>query len=125
LLGIAVAFQALADQRLDQCMAVGVEGALLQQDLAEGRGLGDGPGVHGGDKGVTADQVGLQRQDAEEEVAVGRGRRRAGHGHGALLRAGVQQSPFPGICFAQYLASPQREQAFRSTPFPFPARKIG
>ena len=47
---------------------------MLDQDLAERLGLVQHPGVHGRDEGVAADEVHLQSQDAEEEVAVAAGR---------------------------------------------------
>src|SRR5262249_9445535 len=43
------------------------------------------PGVHGRDESVTVDEVHLQRQDAEEEVAVGHGAGWRGVGHGLVL----------------------------------------
>ncbi len=47
------------------------QGLLITQDLPEGFGFVDHPGVHGGDQGRGTDEVHLQGKDAEEEVAVG------------------------------------------------------
>ena len=52
-------------------MARRVRAPWSTQDLAQRPGLVQHPGVHGGDQGVAGDEVHLQRQDAEEQVAVG------------------------------------------------------
>ena len=59
------------NHRLQQGPDHGVEGASLDEDLAEGPVLLQGPGVHRGDQGVSRDEVHLEREDAEQEVAVG------------------------------------------------------
>ena len=75
----AVLLDVAVDQRLEQGPARRVQGAALDEDLAERPVLLQGPGVHRRDQGVAGDEVHLQRQDAEEEVAVCR---RGGHGRG-------------------------------------------
>ena len=54
---------------------------LLQEDLAQGFVFLQHPGVHGPDEGVSRDEVHLQGEDAEQQVAVGKGLR---HGLTAL-----------------------------------------
>jgi hypothetical protein len=72
LLGVAfVHLQVLLDQGLQQEMGITTEVALLHQDLPQGPGLVQDPGIHGLDEGIAADKVHLQRQDAKEKVAVG------------------------------------------------------
>jgi hypothetical protein len=39
---------------------------LRFEDLGQGLGLLQDPGIHRGDQGIAADEVQLQRQDAEE-----------------------------------------------------------
>src|SRR5262245_55463265 len=48
------------------------QGALALEDLAEGLGLVEDPGAHGGNEGVAADKVHLEGEDAKEQVAVRR-----------------------------------------------------
>jgi parallel beta-helix repeat protein len=74
---VAVHLQVALDEGLEQGAVVGPQRGLLHEDLAEGFGLVEDPGVQGGDEGVARDEVHLQRQDAEEQVAIGR---RLGHG---------------------------------------------
>jgi hypothetical protein len=61
----------LVDQGLEHRPAGGGEGVTLDQGLADRPGLLQDPGVHRRDQGVSRDEVHLERQDAEEEVAVG------------------------------------------------------
>jgi hypothetical protein len=63
----------LVDQRLQQAAPGLSEVAALDEDLAERFRLVQRPGVHPGDEGVAGDEVDLQREDAEEQVAVGVG----------------------------------------------------
>jgi hypothetical protein len=65
--------QVLAHHRVEQRVRLGVEVATLAEDVAERLGLVEYPSVHGRDQGVAADEVHLQRQDAEQQVTVGRG----------------------------------------------------
>jgi hypothetical protein len=58
-------------QGSQQCLGIFRECALRDEDLAEGLGLVQHPGVHGSDQGVPADKVHLKSQDAEQQVAVG------------------------------------------------------
>src|SRR5262249_2690935 len=67
---LAVLFQMPPHHRVEQFAVGRGEGALVEQDLPQRFGLVQDPGVHGGDQGVAADEVHLQRQDAEQKVAV-------------------------------------------------------
>jgi hypothetical protein len=61
-----------------------LEGPLIDEDLAQSLILIKHPGIHCCNQGVAANEVHLQCQDTEQQVAVG-GRvqwRRAGHGNG-------------------------------------------
>ena len=49
----------------------GGQAALFDENLADRLVLGMDPGVHCGDEMLAADEIHLQRQDAEEQVAVG------------------------------------------------------
>ena len=51
-------------------MILGAEAAALAEEVGQGPLLGQHPGVHGLDELVAGDEVVLQRQDAEEQVAV-------------------------------------------------------
>jgi hypothetical protein len=79
---VAVLVEVLADEGLQQGVFVLVQGALVPEDVAEGPGLVQHPGAHGGDELVARDEVHLHGQDAEQEIEVGRwtGRRRGRHG---------------------------------------------
>jgi hypothetical protein len=81
-LGVAaVAPEVLEDQSLHQGQAVGRQGALLGQDRGHGSVSGLGPGMEGSHELSLVDQPGLERQQAEEEVARGVG---VGHVMGLL-----------------------------------------
>ena len=70
-LGVAaVLIQVLADQRLEQVAAGLAQGDLLDEDPVQGPGLVEDPGADGGDQRLARDEVQLQGQDAEEQVAV-------------------------------------------------------
>ncbi len=61
---------------------------MLLQHLPERAGLVEHPGIHGGDQGVARNEVHLQRQDAEEQVAVGRV---VGHGASSYSDTGKER----------------------------------
>src|SRR5262249_19130728 len=84
----AVLAQVLIHQGFQRGPLVLGQGALVLEDRAQGPGLIEHPGVHGGDEGVAAEEVQLQGQDAEEKVAVGRGAAGGGLGHGLVLVSG-------------------------------------
>ena len=67
---VAVLLQVLGDQRLEQLVLVLGDGPLVQQDPAQRPGLLQDPGVHGGDQRIARDEVHLQGQDADQQVAV-------------------------------------------------------
>ena len=71
-LGVAaVLLEVLGDQGLQQRAAGVVERPAIDQELGQGPGLVGDPGGEGGQEVVAADEVVLQGQDAEEEVAPG------------------------------------------------------
>jgi hypothetical protein len=74
---MAMLSQVLLDQCVEQLQPHWRELALFAQDLPQGPRLVQHPGVHGRDQGVPADEVHLQGQDAEQQVAVSV---RSGHG---------------------------------------------
>jgi hypothetical protein len=89
LLGVVtVQRQMLVDQRFQQGMGIGGQGALVLEQVAQRAGLVQDPGVHGRDELVAVDEVHLERQDAEQQVAVGAGLRR-GVGHRRPPRRGA------------------------------------
>jgi hypothetical protein len=61
----------LLHQRLQQFAAVGAEDALLHEDLSQRLGLVEHPSIHRLDESITADEVHLQSQNSEQQVAVG------------------------------------------------------
>jgi hypothetical protein len=66
-LGIAAMTpEMLDDESLHEGQAMGLQGALLGQDLSHGSLPGLGPGVEGGHELGLVDQPGLQRKQAEE-----------------------------------------------------------
>ncbi len=109
-LGIAaVLLEVLGDQGLQQHAAGVVERPAIHQELGQGPGLVGDPGGEGGQQVVAADEVVLQGQDAEEEVAAGvrmRSRRRpvarpgpgpeGGADHPGVVREPVQVLLDPG-----------------------------
>ncbi len=72
---VAVLGQVLAHQRIEQAAVLLAQGPLLDEDLSQGPGLVQDPGVHGGDQRVARDEVHLERDDPEQQVAIGSGRR--------------------------------------------------
>src|SRR5262245_34413550 len=64
--------EVLGDQGLQQRPAGLVERSAIHQELGQGPRLVGDPGVEGGQEVVAADEVVLQCQDAEEEIASGR-----------------------------------------------------
>ena len=79
----AVLLEVPCHQGLDGGPVVGVEVAAGDEVVGQGAGLVEGPGLEGGDELALVDQAVLQRQQAEEQVAVG-----GDGGHGAGLREG-------------------------------------
>ena len=67
---VAMLLEVLLDQRLQQRAAVGRQGLLMDQDLAQRLVLGQDPGVHPRDQGVAADKVHLHGQNAEQQIAI-------------------------------------------------------
>ena len=63
--------EVLGDQGLQQHTAGVVERPAIHQELGQGPGLVGDPGGEGGQQVVAADEVVLQGQDAEEQVAAG------------------------------------------------------
>ena len=92
--------EVLGDQGLQQGTAGAVERPAIHQDLGQGPGLVGDPGGEGGQQVVAADEVVLQGQDAEEEVAAGvhpRSRRPARPpGPGAAPKAARTTAACPG-----------------------------
>src|SRR6266446_1233666 len=72
--------------------ALAGQGLVLLEDLSQRFGLVQDPGVHGLDQGVAADEVHLQREDAEQQVTVGSpcGRR---CGHEAISFGSAREKP--------------------------------
>jgi hypothetical protein len=89
-----VGVQVLLHHRVQQAPPRGGQPPLVKEDLAQGLGLVQHPGVHGLDQAVAADEIYLQGQDAEEQVAVGGGIGRCTMGHGQDL--GSVDSPPAG-----------------------------
>jgi hypothetical protein len=90
-LGVAaVVLDVPVDDRLHQGVFLRGQAALFDQDLPQGLVLGEHPGAHRRQEGVAGDEVHLQGQDAEQQVAVGgRGTRRGfGHGRASSLGSG-------------------------------------
>jgi hypothetical protein len=83
---VAVGGQVLLDQRVEH-LAAGGEVAVGAEDVAQGAVLFQDPGMQGLDEGVAVDEVELEGEDAEEQVAVRSERSRAGVGHGGVPRA--------------------------------------
>jgi hypothetical protein len=69
------------------------------------------PGVHGRDQGVAADEVHLQSQDAEQQVAVSRRAPRGGGGIGHRSFTGVARTPRTALSGPNRSAD-QSSQAF-------------
>ncbi len=68
---VVVAQEMPPHQRLDRVVILGQERALLAQDLPERLVLVENPRVHRRDQLIARDEVQLQGDDAEEQVAVG------------------------------------------------------
>ena len=83
---IAMPFQVLGDETFQDRPIVGVDGSLVEEDLGDRSILVAGPGVERGDERGLVDHAVLQREQAEEEVAV------SGNGHGVV-------TDFPGVEF--------------------------
>ena len=81
--------EVLGDQRLQQRTAGVVERPAVHEDLAQGPSLVGDPGGEGGQQVVAADEVVLQGQDAEEQVAAGLPRRVGGGRSAPGPRRGV------------------------------------
>lgn len=60
----------LLDERVESRLGLRSQRALLNQNLAERLGFLQHPSVHRRNQRIPADEVHLQRQDAEEEIAV-------------------------------------------------------
>ena len=61
------------DESLDRNSVVAVEVAAGDEMIGHRPGLVAGPGLEGGDELALVDQAVLQREQAEEEIAVGAG----------------------------------------------------
>jgi hypothetical protein len=68
----------LGDQGLEQVVLVGSQGAAVAEDLAQREGTIVHPATEGVEEGVAVDEVVLEGQQPEQEVAVG------GAGHGGF-----------------------------------------
>ena len=99
-LGVAaVLLEVLADQGLEQGVGARRQGARSTQDLAQGPGLVGDPGVEGGEQGVAVDEVDLQGEEAEEQVAArppGRPGRSARGAAGSRPKAASTGAACPG-----------------------------
>jgi hypothetical protein len=62
--------QMFLDQGAQQGVLVRAQGTLLLQEFSQWRLLSQYPGVHDSNELVAGDEVHLQGQDAEEQVAV-------------------------------------------------------
>jgi hypothetical protein len=67
----AVLLEVARHQRLDDGPVLRVEVAAGEEVLGQGPGTVAGPGLEGGDELALVDQAVLERQQAEEQVAVG------------------------------------------------------
>ena len=80
----AVLLDVMADQRLEQGAGIRLQGPALLEEVGQRPVLFEKPGVHRGDQAVAGDEVHLEGQDAEEQVAIRGG---LGHGDGSLLES--------------------------------------
>jgi len=67
---IAVLFEVLRHKSFQELPVVAFQGELSHQDLAQRFGFVEHPGMHRLDESIAADEVQLQGQDAEEQVAI-------------------------------------------------------
>jgi hypothetical protein len=67
---VSVHLQVALDDRLQKVSVLGPQCVLLQENLAQGLGLVEHPRMHRCNQGVSTDEVHLQGQDTEEQVAV-------------------------------------------------------
>ena len=58
-------------QRVESSELLRRQSALLVQDRAQGPGLVQNPGMHGRYQLLPANEVHLQRENAEEKIAIG------------------------------------------------------
>jgi len=75
-----VHFQVLFDHGLQRRVQVHAQDLLLHQDVPERLAFFEHPGVHAGHELIAADEIHLQGQDGEQQIAVG------GVGHGGRLQ---------------------------------------
>ena len=68
---IAVELEVLLDQPGHERVPAGREGAALQEDPVQRPGAIDVPSIEGTDQGLAVDEIDLERQQAEEQVAIG------------------------------------------------------
>ena len=61
----------LLNERFEQRVPVRVKRFLLTQDFTERPVLGRHPAIEGGEKLIARDEVVLQGQDTEQQIAVG------------------------------------------------------
>ncbi len=73
---VAVLGNVHIDHHVDHVAHAGRQGAGVDENLAQRLAFVEDPRVHTLDQGITADEVHLQRKDAEEQIAIG------GRGHG-------------------------------------------
>ena len=83
---VAVLLEVLEHEGVEQGAAFGVQGALVLEDLRQGRGLIEQPGLHPGQERVLAHEGVLVGEDAEKKIAVGLS---SGHG-GAPREEGIR-----------------------------------
>ena len=69
----ALALDMLPDQAVDQGTLLDVEAATIGEQVGDGPGPVTTPDPEGGEELVLVNQAGLQREEAEEQVAVGIG----------------------------------------------------
>ena len=63
-------FEMLFNERVEHRLGIGRKGPLFQKDLIKRLLFIEHPGVHRRNQRVPADKIHLQRDDAEEEIAV-------------------------------------------------------
>lgn len=98
----AVPLDVATDHRVDDVAVARFKNALFDQDLSQWFELVEHPGIHARDELVAGDEVHLQREDAEEQVAVGVRR-----GHGVAPLGETRSRLRPGLCI---IAGPHTEK---------------
>src|SRR5262249_26891850 len=84
---VLVRLEVFLDQGMEELKSFGAQIALAGEDLAERLGLVEHPGLHRGHQALLADELHLEGEHAEKQIAVGSSRsRRSRIGHGTVLQ---------------------------------------